>query len=131
MWRSSRSFSSKLRSPSSSPSPKTTPSASTFYGHNGVARPFLRALHPYSSSLFNSLSSSPSSSDPIRIGFSNSYGFRACSSVADPSSLASASVSRAREVVDLARHYGRCYWELSKARLRYFVIVKLIVFICW
>lgn len=117
MWRNSRSFSAKLRSSSSSPNPSTS------YRHIAVARPSLRVVYPYSSSLFSSVSSSPSSSDPIRLGFPNSDGF---SSVADPSSLASASVvPRTREAVDLARHYGRCYWELSKARLRYFVLVQL------
>ena len=128
MWRNSRSFSSKLRSSSSFPLPSTTTtSISTFYRHITVARPSLRALYPYSSSLFSLLSLSPSSSDPTRQVFSNSHGVRVFSSVADPSSLASASVvSRAREAVDLARHYGRCYWELSKARLRYFVPVQLV-----
>lgn len=33
----------------------------------------------------------------------------------DLSSLASL---KAKDAVDFARHYGRCYWELSKARLR-------------
>ncbi|XP_022924816.1 protoheme IX farnesyltransferase, mitochondrial-like [Cucurbita moschata] len=124
MWRNSRSFSSKLRSSSSFPVPSTTTtSISTFYRHITVARPSLRAFYPYSSSLFSLLSLSPSSSDPTRQGFSNSHGVRVFSSVADPSSLASASVvSRAREAVDLARHYGRCYWELSKARLSMLVV---------
>ncbi|KAA0049085.1 hypothetical protein IC582_012393 [Cucumis melo] len=120
MWRNCRSFSSKLRPSSSSPNPSTTTSMSTFYRHVGVVR---RALYPYSSSLYSSLSSSPSSSDPIRLGYSNSHGVRVFSSVADPSSLASTpAVSRVREVVDLARHYGSCYWELSKARLSMLVV---------
>ncbi|KAG7028706.1 Protoheme IX farnesyltransferase, mitochondrial, partial [Cucurbita argyrosperma subsp. argyrosperma] len=123
MWRNSRSFSSKLRSSSSSPNPSTTTSIFTFYRPIGVAQPCLRALYPYTSSLFSSLSLSASSSDPIRLGFLNSHGVRGFSSVADPSSLASSSVvSRAREAVDLSRHYGRCYWELSKARLSMLVV---------
>ncbi|KAI8027734.1 hypothetical protein LOK49_LG02G00971 [Camellia lanceoleosa] len=31
-------------------------------------------------------------------------------------------MSRAKDVVDLARHYGQCYWELSKARLNLLVV---------
>lgn len=34
------------------------------------------------------------------------------------SSLAAASAFKATEAAGLAKHYGRCYWELSKARLR-------------
>ena len=31
----------------------------------------------------------------------------------------SGSATKAREVVSLTRHYATCYWELSKARLRF------------
>lgn len=37
-------------------------------------------------------------------------------------SLAAASAFKAKEVADMARHYGRCYWELSKARLSMLVV---------
>lgn len=39
-------------------------------------------------------------------------------SIFDFPSLAAASAFKAKEVAYLAKHYGRCYWELSKARLR-------------
>ncbi|KAK6140584.1 hypothetical protein DH2020_025667 [Rehmannia glutinosa] len=37
-------------------------------------------------------------------------------------SLAAASAFKAKEVADLAKHYSRCYWELSKARLSMLVV---------
>ncbi|KAI9073181.1 hypothetical protein K1719_044856 [Acacia pycnantha] len=37
-------------------------------------------------------------------------------------SFVSASASKAREIVDLTRHYSRCYWELSKACLNMLVV---------
>ncbi|GER49417.1 protoheme IX farnesyltransferase [Striga asiatica] len=36
--------------------------------------------------------------------------------------LTAASFFKAKEVADLAKHYGRCYWELSKARLSMLVV---------
>ncbi|CAL5382528.1 unnamed protein product [Camellia sinensis] len=73
-------------------------------------------------------SGSPSSSpDSLKLGFPKldpvrSSGFASSAAAIDASPLAAASVSRARDVVDLARHYGRCYWELSKARLSMLVV---------
>ncbi|RVX02356.1 hypothetical protein CK203_028360 [Vitis vinifera] len=58
-------------------------------------------------------SSSISSLDAIVRPFSiASDGTRTVGSTINTTSLS------ARDAVDLARHYGRCYCELSKARLR-------------
>ena len=68
-----------------------------------------------------SSSSSPSSSAPnsFDLGFPKPDGTPAFSATAlDLSSLASASAST-------ARHYARCYWELSKARLRFSPILYM------
>ncbi|XP_051148088.1 protoheme IX farnesyltransferase, mitochondrial [Andrographis paniculata] len=51
------------------------------------------------------------------------YGPREASgSAIDLQSLAAASAVRVKEAADLAKHYGRCYWELSKARLSMLVV---------
>jgi hypothetical protein len=71
----------------------------------GAVRPL------YSSS--SSPSSSSSAPNSFDLGFPKPDGTPAFSATAlDLSSLASASAST-------ARHYARCYWELSKARLRF------------
>ncbi|GMY22898.1 protoheme IX farnesyltransferase, mitochondrial-like [Fagus crenata] len=73
----------------------------------GAVRPL------YSSSSSPSSSSAPNSFD---LGFPKPDGTPAFSATAlDLSSLASASAST-------ARHYARCYWELSKARLSMLVV---------
>ena len=104
MWRNSVSFSSKLII-----SNKSLYNSSTCSAANDVVRPLLHCrseFHPYSSS-------PPSSSDYLKLGFQPSDGLRALSaSAVDLASWASKSAH-------LSRHYGRCYWELSKARLRY------------
>ncbi|KAL5569758.1 hypothetical protein UlMin_026333, partial [Ulmus minor] len=100
MWRNSRSFSSKL-----------------LFSHNtnGLLRPHPPSrFHP---NLSNS-SSAPPLSESLKLGFQGSNGIRAATAV-DFSSLAA---SKAREAADLARHYGRCYYELSKARLSLLVV---------
>ncbi|CAA2985344.1 protoheme IX farnesyltransferase, mitochondrial [Olea europaea subsp. europaea] len=51
------------------------------------------------------------------------FGAHAASTrAADLSSLAASSVLKAKDLADLAKHYGRCYWELSKARLSMLVV---------
>lgn len=102
MWRNSASFSSKLLS-SSNPN-----SGSTFLSS---------AISTANYAFGRSLSHSPSSTGDLKLGFPKldripSSGFASSAATAIDASL------RARDVVDLARHYGRCYWELSKARLR-------------
>lgn len=44
------------------------------------------------------------------------------SAVVNPTSLAALSASKYRDVIDLAKHYGPCYFELSKARLSMLVV---------
>lgn len=128
MWRSSLSFSSARKLLSSSLS---SPSSSTNHSFYSVATRPLQSLSGSSSS--PSAAAPPSHPNPPvaatsgvgLIGRADGVrGFASSSSAAvaaaaaaafDVSALAS---SRARDAVDLARHYGRCYWELSKARLR-------------
>lgn len=54
----------------------------------------------------------------VKVGFSSTEWVPNGSSAVDLSSFAAASVLKGRDVVDMAKHYGRCYSELSKARLR-------------
>lgn len=92
MWRNSIGFSSKLLI-----SHTSNPSSSISSAANGVVRPLLLShshSHPRSSS---------SSSESLKLGFPRSDGILP---------------SKATEALDFARYYGRCYWELSKARLR-------------
>ncbi|XP_047967020.1 protoheme IX farnesyltransferase, mitochondrial-like [Salvia hispanica] len=48
----------------------------------------------------------------------------ACDSAVDlpAAAAASASAGKGKEVAELVRHYSRCYWELSKARLSMLVV---------
>lgn len=117
MMRSSLRFYSKLlRYSSQNLNP---PSFST----DGVVRLCLlsHSLHLHSSS---SLPDSNSSLDSLKLGLAKFNGVPAVSTSSsstgamDHTSFVSASASKAREIVDLTRHYSQCYWELSKARLR-------------
>ncbi|KAJ7957276.1 protoheme IX farnesyltransferase, mitochondrial-like [Quillaja saponaria] len=124
MWRNSISFSSKLLLSSSRyPKPFAYPSV---FKANGVLPLLLfsHSHHLYSSS---SIPTSDSSSDSLKPVFQKSDGVRGFSassstSVVDLSYMVSASASKAGEILDLASHYGRCYWELSKARLSMLVV---------
>uniref|UniRef100_A0A5B6YKZ9 Heme O synthase n=1 Tax=Davidia involucrata TaxID=16924 RepID=A0A5B6YKZ9_DAVIN len=121
MWRNSLSFSSKLVT-SSNPNPKPTLLLSGIFTVNYG---FERSVSH--SKFYSASASSPSSDDSLKLGFprldrTRAFGFASSATVVEPSSLAAASVSKARDVVDLARHYGRCYWELSKARLSMLVV---------
>nr|QKZ93260.1 putative aromatic prenyltransferase [Cannabis sativa] len=100
MWRNSLSFSSKLAT-----SHKIHPSSLS-----GVVRSLSLSFPP---------STSPSSSveESVKLGLHPSHGV----GVGAQSALIDFS-SKAREVADSARHYGRCYWELSKARLSMLVV---------
>ncbi|KAF8412523.1 hypothetical protein HHK36_000491 [Tetracentron sinense] len=109
-------FSSKLFS-LSNPNPKlyiisSNPLRSgSVFAINGVRRGvFQTHLHFSSAGI-------PSSSDSLKLGFEKSrgvpaFGFASSEAVLNPLALATASASKARDVVDVARHYGRCYWEL-------------------
>ncbi|XWS22420.1 hypothetical protein CRYUN_Cryun29cG0032400 [Craigia yunnanensis] len=114
MWRNSAtlSFSSKLLS-SSSINPNYFHYTSTFsiFSPTGVVEPALPPSykHLYCSSA--APSPSPSSDSVIKLGF-----------LADRSDAFRPLSSKAKYAINLARHYGRCYWELSKARLSMLVV---------
>ncbi|XP_058104221.1 protoheme IX farnesyltransferase, mitochondrial [Magnolia sinica] len=114
MWRNSSSFSSKLFSLSRA---NPNPNSPIFRGADGVRTP----LFPPPSHLHSSSSGIPPSVDPLKPALAKSeagrsFGFASSSSAAILSSPASASVAEA------VRHYGQCYWELSKARLSLLVV---------
>ncbi|XP_073045293.1 protoheme IX farnesyltransferase, mitochondrial [Primulina eburnea] len=72
-------------------------------------------------------STAPESTDPVNWIQSGSavqsFGSQVTSANAfDLSSLAAASILKAKEMADLSKRYGRCYWELSKARLSMLVV---------
>ncbi|KAL0425485.1 UNVERIFIED_CONTAM: Protoheme IX farnesyltransferase, mitochondrial [Sesamum radiatum] len=109
MWRrNSLSLSSKLASPNSNPSLLLLLRSSPKSHHHGL--------------LARSNSTSPestSAADPVswvQSGPEVPY-FGPRPSASDFPSLAATAAVKAKEVADLAKHYGRCYWELSKARL--------------
>ncbi|KAE8658466.1 Protoheme IX farnesyltransferase [Hibiscus syriacus] len=114
MWRNSAtlSFSSKLLASSSSTNFNYFHYASAFYifTPNAILD---HTLSPhqrfYSSSA--APSPSPSSDSIIKLGFlaNKSDAFRPLS-------------FKATDAIQLTRHYGRCYWELSKARLSMLVV---------
>ncbi|VFQ79549.1 unnamed protein product [Cuscuta campestris] len=113
MWRSSLNFSSKLvNTTSPNPSVRVLRASLAYHGH------LIR------SSSTAAGSESTSHADSVKLGLASSAWDRTwpSSSAVGLSSLASASVLKSREVCDLAKHYGRCYWELSKARLSMLVV---------
>ncbi|XP_059651712.1 protoheme IX farnesyltransferase, mitochondrial [Cornus florida] len=121
MWRNSLSFSSKLVT-SSNANPRPTHLLSGIFTVNHVSERSVTQSRFYSAS-------SPSSSDSLKLGFQRldrtRAGFASTAAFVEPSAAAAASVasvSKAKDIVDLARHYGRCYWELSKARLSMLVV---------
>ncbi|PKI50418.1 hypothetical protein CRG98_029168 [Punica granatum] len=122
MWRSSITSSSKKLFPPSF-------SSSAYPRADEVIRPLLSCFQFLSTASPSSsipTSQPPTSAlDPLKLGLGlggKSDGVRAfASSSATAFDLSSLTSSKARDAVDLARHYGRCYWELSKARLRQFI----------
>ncbi|PIN12597.1 Heme A farnesyltransferase [Handroanthus impetiginosus] len=116
MWRHSRSLSSKLANPKSNPSLLLLLRSSAKSRHHGL--------------LARSNSTRPESTsgaDPVNWASSPpevSYiGPRAGSATTSGlASLAAASGVKAKELTELTKHYGRCYWELSKARLSMLVV---------
>ncbi|CAL8998101.1 unnamed protein product [Prunus brigantina] len=110
MWRNSLRFSPKLVISNNSLHLSSISSSAA----NDVARPPLLS-HSFSQSY--SYSPSPSPSDSLKLGFQRPDGFRALSA-ATAVDLASG----ASKASYWARHYGRCYWELSKARLSMLVV---------
>ncbi|XP_004229507.1 protoheme IX farnesyltransferase, mitochondrial [Solanum lycopersicum] len=111
MWRNSVGFSSKLLTS------KSSCSRLPLLNH-GVA----------SRSTSTAAGSGPESTEAagtVKVGFSSTEWVRTgspTSSAVDLSSFAAASVLKGRDIVDMAKHYGRCYAELSKARLSMLVV---------
>ncbi|KAL6492742.1 hypothetical protein OROGR_033119 [Orobanche gracilis] len=116
MWRKkSLSLSSKLVNPTSNPYLILLLRSSKFHHHGIRARSSFTCAE------------STSAADPINWAQSGpavpNIGPSATSaSVSSLPSLTAASALKAKEVAFLAKHYGRCYWELSKARLSMLVV---------
>ncbi|XP_024987843.1 protoheme IX farnesyltransferase, mitochondrial [Cynara cardunculus var. scolymus] len=102
-----------------------TSSSSKFNCHNNLQPTSLRLLQiPDVDQGYGLLTRSSStavgpSSNSGKLGISGLDRVRAFGSTAD---IVGATTLGAREVVDMARHYGRCYWELSKAKLSMLVV---------
>ncbi|KAK2968493.1 hypothetical protein RJ640_027543 [Escallonia rubra] len=119
MWNNSLSFSSRIAAAASSSAHNQTPSL--------LLLRISAANHGFFRRSNSSGASSPPSAvaDAIKLGLRSPEHVRAFgSSVAaiDPMSLGALSVAKARDAVESARFYGRCYWELSKARLSMLVV---------
>ncbi|CAN0900440.1 Protoheme IX farnesyltransferase, mitochondrial [Linum grandiflorum] len=100
------------------------------FRNTGVLSPSSVYAHNSYRSIPNSAFRSPSApaalasqspSDPSRLGFlpARSDAIRPISSV---TSNPAAVIATLPHGVELARHYGRCFWELSKARLSMLVV---------
>uniref|UniRef100_A0A7N0T067 Heme O synthase n=1 Tax=Kalanchoe fedtschenkoi TaxID=63787 RepID=A0A7N0T067_KALFE len=91
--------------------------------------PAVALLKPFShtQSLHSSFAPNPSAADPAKLGIAKIDAARSFSaSVGGGEAVDAISpplvISKVRDVVDGARWYGRCYWELSKARLSMLVV---------
>ncbi|KAJ4959382.1 hypothetical protein NE237_026493 [Protea cynaroides] len=125
MLRNSASLSSKLfhvSNPTLS-IPFTNPlrSADTFSSVHGVRTGLFQTL------LYSSSAGLPSTVDSLKLGLEKSDGGRAFGSassaaVFNTATLDSAAVPKVRDLAESIPHYGRCYWELSKARLSMLVV---------
>ncbi|XP_022761979.1 protoheme IX farnesyltransferase, mitochondrial-like [Durio zibethinus] len=115
MWRNSATlgFYSKLLSPSSSTNPNYFNYASAFsiFSQIGIVEPALSPSYHRFYCSSEAPSPSPSSESVIKLGF-----------LAYKSDVFRPLSSKARDAVHLVRHYGQCYWELSKARLSMLVV---------
>ncbi|KAG8391423.1 hypothetical protein BUALT_Bualt01G0186300 [Buddleja alternifolia] len=115
MWRNSLSLYSKLVNPNSKSNPSLFLLLRSKSHHGLLARS--NSTAPESTSAPDPVNWSQSAPEVASFG-PNSTSVR----VFDLPSLAAASAFKAKEVTDLAKHYGRCYWELSKARLSMLVV---------
>lgn len=118
MWRrNSLSLSSKLARLNSNASPFLF--LRTSHSHGALARS--NSTAPESTSFADPVTWSQSGPDVRCIATPPAVGL-----------VASSSAGKAKEVADLVRHYSRCYWELSKARLRWsilFYFLRVCIFI--
>lgn len=97
-------FSSRISVSSSLPNPRLIPWSHEFCAVNSFSQP------PISSESTAKLGISGNRSDANRVFVSGTVA--AAVTTGEIS-------SRVASVAGLGYHYGRCYWELSKARLRY------------
>ena len=92
-----------------------------YVSSEGVYLPSQLLLRYLSTTTSTTTTTTTASLDSFKLGFANhkaqanGNGVRAFSSIASPAAV---DLSPLASAVNLARHYGRCYWELSKARLR-------------
>ncbi|PIA32682.1 hypothetical protein AQUCO_04400107v1 [Aquilegia coerulea] len=90
----------------------------------GVRRGVFQSPHLHSST--GGLPSSPSGSLNLEFdksGRDKAYGFSSSTvTVIGQPDLVNSSISKVRNVSEAIRHYGQCYWELSKARLSMLVV---------
>ncbi|MCL7049139.1 hypothetical protein MKW94_005311 [Papaver nudicaule] len=105
-------------------SPNSLLRSAVIFNDYGV-RPGISQTQLHSSSgefpSLNSLKSGLEKSDADRaLRFSSSAAAVVGPSVASTTTIAS--LTKARDVAEVFRHYGRCYWELSKARLSMLVV---------
>ncbi|KAK9051459.1 hypothetical protein SSX86_028086 [Deinandra increscens subsp. villosa] len=117
MWRRTNSLSHFTQLASSA--------SSNFNCHLNLQQTFLRLLqisdvdHGYGFISRSSSTSVVQSSDTSKLGVSGLDRVRAIGCTAD---VVDATTFRAKEVVAMASRYGRCYWELSKAKLSMLVV---------
>ncbi|OVA04204.1 UbiA prenyltransferase family [Macleaya cordata] len=128
MWRNSVNLSSNLLSLS-----KSNHNQSFFLSSNPLRSAIIFAGHGVrggvsQTQLHSSSGEFPSSVSSLKLGFEKSEGERAfkfssSAAVVGPSVATTAALAKAKDVAEAFRHYGRCYWELSKARLSMLVVL--------
>nr|XP_043626669.1 protoheme IX farnesyltransferase, mitochondrial [Erigeron canadensis] len=96
-------------------------SKSNYYSHlQPLSIQITDVDHAYRSTIRSSSSTAVTSSPGLtKLGVS---GIDRARSIASSAGAAYATSFRAKEVVDAFRHYGQCYWELSKAKLSMLVV---------
>ncbi|XP_057550294.1 protoheme IX farnesyltransferase, mitochondrial isoform X2 [Amaranthus tricolor] len=108
MWRTSLSFSSKRFNHLSTLNPNSVTSFHKYLPFFDIHGRTTSLSHLYSSTI-------PKSSDSSKLGF----GFNRLSQLGF---AVDASSSLSRDLAGAISHYGRCYWDLSKAKLSMLVV---------
>ncbi|KAI3731920.1 hypothetical protein L1987_63113 [Smallanthus sonchifolius] len=99
-----------------------TSASSKFHCHLNIQPTSIRLLQIFDADLGHGLITRSTStavgpsSGSDKLGISGLDRVRAIGSAADATKLG------VREIADVARHYSRCYWELSKAKLSMLVV---------
>ncbi|XP_047336211.1 protoheme IX farnesyltransferase, mitochondrial [Impatiens glandulifera] len=126
MWRNSRNFSLRLAfSPLSNPNPKSTfvfSGLSSFNYGVGIAGSVTRPEFYSATSTAKPISSGRLIEIPKINGVGTPKFASSAAGIIHASSASEASVSGLRSAANFARFYGRCYYELSKARLSMLVV---------